>query len=160
MTIQPPSLPAAGGLACAFMVTACLTSMTAAGDSGSPRSNAPEPNPPTWPSTVRVFSPSDTDIEDVVNAAYAKNGGHTPPNNGQFSDARYAFLFKPGTYTATIPVGYYTSIAGLGASPLDVVFTGDMGVFCPEGPHRDALAVMRTQCCWSRACLRCCCWAP
>jgi hypothetical protein len=31
-----------------------------------------EPNPPTWPSTVRVFSPEDTDIEDVVNAAYAR----------------------------------------------------------------------------------------
>ena len=64
-----------------------------------------EPNPPRWPSTVRVFSPADTDIEAVVNAAYAENGGHTPANHGQFSSARFAFLFKPGTYTATVPVG-------------------------------------------------------
>lgn len=64
-----------------------------------------QPNPPKWPSTVRVFSPEDTDIEDVVNAAYAENGGHTPANHGQFSSARFAFLFKPGKYSATVPVG-------------------------------------------------------
>ena len=73
-----------------------------------------QPNPPKWPSTVRVFSPEDTDIEDVVNAAYAINGGHTPADHGQFSSARYAFLFKPGNYSATVPVGYYTTIAGKG----------------------------------------------
>lgn len=28
-----------------------------------------EPNPPVWPSSVRVFGPSDTDIEEAVNAA-------------------------------------------------------------------------------------------
>lgn len=28
-----------------------------------------EPNPPVWPSNVRVFGPSDTDIEEVVNTA-------------------------------------------------------------------------------------------
>eukprot|EP00729_Bicosta_minor_P000064 gene64-18190_t len=94
-----------------------------------------QPNPPQWPETVRVFSPGDTDIEDVVNAAYAINGGHTPADHGQFSSARYAFLFKPGNYSATVPVGYYTTIAGLGTSPLDVVFNGKMGVFCPEGDY-------------------------
>ena len=73
-----------------------------------------QPNPPKWPATVRVFSPRDTDIEDVVNAAYAINGGHTPADHGQFSSARYAFLFKPGNYSATVPVGYYTTIAGKG----------------------------------------------
>ena len=91
-----------------------------------------EPNPPVWPGTVRVFSPGDTDIEAVVNAAYATNGGHQPPNHGQFSSARYAFLFKPGVYAASVPVGYYTTVAGLGASPLDVTFNGSMGVFCAE----------------------------
>jgi hypothetical protein len=96
---------------------------------------ASESNPPKWPSTVRVFSPEDTDIEDVVNAAFAENGGHLPPNHGQFSSARFAFLFKPGNYTATVPVGYYTTVAGLGASPLDVVFNGKMGVFCAESDY-------------------------
>ena len=34
----------------------------------------------------------------------------SPPNNGQFSAKRFAFMFKPGTYTDDIPVGYYTSV--------------------------------------------------
>jgi hypothetical protein len=110
-----------GWLAC----TACLAR----------HAGAAESNPPKWPSTVRVFSPEDTDIEDVVNAAFAENGGHLPPNHGQFSSARFAFLFKPGNYTATVPVGYYTTVAGLGASPLDVVFNGKMGVFCAESDY-------------------------
>eukprot|EP01079_Euglenida_sp_SAG-EU17-18_P006715 gene6715-162_t len=67
-----------------------------------------EPNPPTWPSSVRVFSPSDSDISSVVQAAFAKNGGANPPNNGQFSSDRFAFLFKPGVYNVDVPVGYYT----------------------------------------------------
>jgi hypothetical protein len=66
-----------------------------------------EPNPPIWPSSVSVFSPTDSksDIESIVNAAFAKNGGHEPANHGQFSSARYAFMFKPGTYNVSVPVG-------------------------------------------------------
>ena len=48
--------------------------------------------------------------------------------------SRYAFCFKPGTYgTAEQPlqikVGYYTEIAGLGASPADVVINGKIEVY-------------------------------
>jgi hypothetical protein len=50
-----------------------------------------EPNPPAWPPSVNVFSPEDGDIQSVLDAAFAKNGGHDPPNNGQFSDARCGF---------------------------------------------------------------------
>ena len=47
---------------------------------------------------------------------------------------RYALLFKPGTYgTAdkplTFQVGYYTEVAGLGASPKDVVINGHVDVY-------------------------------
>ena len=42
---------------------------------------------------IRVFSPGDTDIEDAIAEAYYTNGGHDPPNHGQFSNDRYAFLF-------------------------------------------------------------------
>lgn len=56
-----------------------------------------QPNPPKWPATVNVFSPGDTDIQAKVDAAFATNGGHTPPDHGQFSSARFALLFKPGT---------------------------------------------------------------
>ena len=96
-----------------------------------------EPNPPTWPASVSVFSPSDlpADIEAKVNAAFAKNGGHEPANNGQFSDDRFAFLFKPGSYSSDVPVGFYTQVLGLGASPDDTVFTGEKGVYCEEGDY-------------------------
>jgi len=47
---------------------------------------------------------------------------------------RYALLFKPGTYgTAAEPlrfqVGYYTEVAGLGASPTDVTINGHVDVY-------------------------------
>jgi hypothetical protein len=37
---------------------------------------------------------------------------------------RHAFLFKPGTYTVDMQVGYYTSVAGLGLSHEDVTIDG------------------------------------
>jgi hypothetical protein len=58
----------------------------------------------------------------------------------QFGSQRYAVLFKPGTYgSAAQPldfqVGYYTEIAGLGATPGDVVVNGAINVFnqCSAG---------------------------
>eukprot|EP00929_Paragymnodinium_shiwhaense_P093752 TRINITY_DN53_c0_g1_i8.p1 TRINITY_DN53_c0_g1~~TRINITY_DN53_c0_g1_i8.p1 ORF type:complete len:760 (-),score=142.06 TRINITY_DN53_c0_g1_i8:520-2799(-) len=98
---------------------------------------ATEPNPPTWPATVQVFGPSDASdkIKAAVEAAFAKNGGQTPPDHGQFSSERYAFLFKPGKYSVDVPVGYYTQVLGLGEDPTDVVFTGSKGVYCEEGSY-------------------------
>jgi hypothetical protein len=53
--------------------------------------------------------------------------------SNEFGTQRYALLFKPGTYgTAAEPlnfqVGYYTSVAGLGLSPNDVVINGSVYV--------------------------------
>jgi hypothetical protein len=94
-----------------------------------------QPNPPKWPSTVSVFRPGDPTIAATVEAAYKVNGGHDPPCNGQFSAARYAFLFRPGTYDVDVPVGYYTQVLGLGQSPDDVIFTGPRGVYAEEGDY-------------------------
>ena len=52
----------------------------------------------------------------------------------QFGTQRYALLFEPGTYgTPADPlifqVGYYTQVAGLGASPGDVVINGSVDVY-------------------------------
>jgi hypothetical protein len=44
--------------------------------------------------------------------------------SNQFGTERYAILFKPGTYHVNISVGFYTQVAGLGASPDDVVING------------------------------------
>eukprot|EP00600_Ochromonadales_sp_CCMP1393_P000501 CAMPEP_0174980406 /NCGR_PEP_ID=MMETSP0004_2-20121128/15335_1 /TAXON_ID=420556 /ORGANISM="Ochromonas sp., Strain CCMP1393" /LENGTH=656 /DNA_ID=CAMNT_0016232073 /DNA_START=242 /DNA_END=2212 /DNA_ORIENTATION=+ len=96
-----------------------------------------EPNPPNWPDSVSIFTPemSSSEIESVVNAAYAVNGGdpRSTCDNGQFSSERFAFMFTPGTYAADIPVGYYTSVYGLGASPEDTIFSGEKGVYAEEG---------------------------
>ena len=63
-----------------------------------------QPNPPSWPPSVAVFDPSDDagTIMGRVMAAFETNGGHDPPNHGQFSDKRYAFLFKPGSYKVDV----------------------------------------------------------
>ena len=86
-----------------------------------------EPNPPTWPASVQVFGPENEPmIEQTINHMTASLNNRT---TGHFSDERFAFLFKPGTYTANIKVGYYVQILGLGESAGDVVFTGDRGVY-------------------------------
>jgi hypothetical protein len=53
--------------------------------------------------------------------------------DNQFGAARYAILFAPGTYGThdhplSFKVGYYTSVAGLGRSPADVVINGTIQV--------------------------------
>jgi hypothetical protein len=54
--------------------------------------------------------------------------------SNQFGPQRFAILFEPGTYGSTasplnFQVGYYTSVAGLGASPGDVVINGSINVY-------------------------------
>ena len=53
--------------------------------------------------------------------------------DNQFGADRYAILFAPGTYGTrehplSFKVGYYTSVAGLGRSPADVVINGTIQV--------------------------------
>ncbi len=57
----------------------------------------------------------------------------TQQASNQFGTQRYALLFAPGTYGSktaplTFQVGYYTSVAGLGVSPGDVVINGAINV--------------------------------
>ena len=82
---------------------------------------------PDFGSNVVVFDPSmsTSQIQATVDAIAAQQ----VPN--EFGTQRYALLFKPGTYgTAADPlnfqVGYYTSVAGLGRSPGDVVINGSV----------------------------------
>jgi len=54
--------------------------------------------------------------------------------DNEMGTQRYALLFKPGTYGTpetplTFQVGYYTEVAGLGASPTDVVINGHVDVY-------------------------------
>lgn len=93
---------------------------------------------------IQLHSPDDQNIQQTVDAAFLINGGHDPADNGEFSDNRYAFLFAPGEYTADIPVGFYTSVYGLGDSPDDVVFNGAKGVYCEEGDYEFTVGALDT----------------
>ncbi|HEY3090620.1 MAG TPA: hypothetical protein VGJ59_21425 [Jatrophihabitantaceae bacterium] len=89
----------------------------------------PAAGQPDFGPNVYVFDPSmpQDEIQQTVDAIAAQQ----VPD--QFGTHRYALLFRPGTYgSATDPlnfqVGYYTDVAGLGASPNDVVINGSVYV--------------------------------
>src|SRR6478752_7293953 len=79
---------------------------------------------------VIVLSPSMSQaaIQSTLNSVATQQ----VPN--QFGTQRYAIFFEPGTYGSAddpliFQVGYYTQVAGLGATPGDVVVNGAINVF-------------------------------
>jgi len=84
---------------------------------------ATEPNPPTWDSSkVFVINAGDSSAQSLIDAALKNNGGHDPPDNGQWSEYRYAFLFMPGDHSSlNMEVGYYTTVHGLGRAPYNTI---------------------------------------
>ncbi|HEV7565322.1 MAG TPA: adenylyl cyclase [Microbacteriaceae bacterium] len=79
---------------------------------------------------VKIFDPSMpiADIQATVDAIANQQ------LDNEMGTARYTLLFKPGTYgTVAHPlifqVGYYTEVAGLGASPTDVTINGHVDVY-------------------------------
>src|SRR5215469_8280125 len=85
---------------------------------------------PDFGPNVYIFTPSmpQSQIQATVDSIASQQVGN------QFGTQRYALLFEPGTYgSAADPlffqVGYYTSVAGLGASPGDVVINGAVDSF-------------------------------
>jgi hypothetical protein len=89
----------------------------------------PAAGQPDFGPNAYVFDPSmpQDEIQQTVDAIAAQQ----VPD--QFGTHRYALLFRPGTYgSAAHPlnfqVGYYTDVAGLGASPNDVVINGSVYV--------------------------------
>src|SRR4051812_19000757 len=105
-----------------------LTLAMAASVAAAPTKKAPPA--PNFGPNVYVFDPSmpTSQIQATADAIYMQQV------NNEMGTNRYAILFKPGTYgTATQPlqikVGYYTEIAGLGASPGDVTIKGKIEVY-------------------------------
>jgi hypothetical protein len=85
---------------------------------------------PNFGPNVIVFNPSMpvSQIQTTVDAIANQQVSN------QFGTQRYALLFEPGTYgTAQSPLafqlGYYTEVAGLGASPGDVIINGHIDVY-------------------------------
>jgi len=94
------------------------------------------PPQPDFGPNVFVFTPStpQSQIQATVDAVATQQVAN------QFGTQRFALLFEPGTYgSAASPlifqVGYYTTVAGLGASPNDVTINGAIDVFnqCDPG---------------------------
>lgn len=75
---------------------------------------------PDFGPNVKIFSPdmSMASIQSTVDGIY-----QTQETN-QFGTDRYAYLFKPGQYNLNVPVGFYTTVLGLGNLPDDVSITG------------------------------------
>ena len=99
----------------ASIVTTGAVATTALASSGTP----------DFGSNVLIFNPSmpQSQVQAAVDSVSSRQV------NNQFGTQRYALLFEPGTYGSAsnplvIQVGYYTSIAGLGLSPNDVVING------------------------------------
>jgi hypothetical protein len=95
---------------------------------GSTASAAPVA--PAFGPNVVVFDPSMPvgQIQATIDAI------HTQQVDAEMGTNRYALLFKPGVYgSASAPlqmkVGYYTEVAGLGASPPDVTINGKIEVY-------------------------------
>lgn len=88
------------------------------------------PGQPDLGPNVMIFNPSmpTSQIQAAVNTIAAQQVSN------EFGPQRYALLFMPGTYGSSatplvFQVGYYTEVAGLGASPTDVVINGHIDVY-------------------------------
>jgi hypothetical protein len=80
-----------------------------------------------------VFDPA-MDMREVQTLIDSLHAGQIYPAN-EFSENRYALLFKPGTYHLDVRVGYYMHVMGLGNSPEDVVIVGAVRSNTTHGGH-------------------------
>jgi hypothetical protein len=139
---------ALGSVAVAASVVALALPLTAVGavpawaDPPAPPSPCPGADGSVLGPNVCVFndSMSQATIQADLNAIAAQQ----VPN--QFGSQRYAVLFEPGTYgTSANPlnfqVGYYTEVAGLGATPGDVVINGSVDVYNQCSATNDCVAL-------------------
>ncbi|HET6287745.1 MAG TPA: chitobiase/beta-hexosaminidase C-terminal domain-containing protein [Amycolatopsis sp.] len=96
---------------------------------GSAQATCPtQADVPDFGPNVRIFDPgmSAASIQSKLDADFA---AQKDTLTAQFTERRYAHLFKPGVYHGIHDnVGYYTSVAGLGQNPGDVVINGDVTV--------------------------------
>ncbi len=72
-----------------------------------------------------------SDIQTLIDSIYS---GQLYPVN-EFSDNRFALLFKPGVYHLDVKVGYYTHVIGLGKSPEETVIIGAVRSIASQGGH-------------------------
>ena len=110
-----------------------LALLAAAAFLGTPRASAA---PPSLGPNVVVLNPSMP--QSAIQATL--DGIATQQVHNEFGTQRNAVFFEPGTYgSAAHPLafqlGYYTQVAGLGATPAAVTINGAVSVYnqCPAG---------------------------
>jgi hypothetical protein len=79
---------------------------------------------PDFGPNVTVFSPSTpvAAMQAEIDRVYAIQ------QHNEFGSQRNAFLFLPGNYQLDLPIGFYTEVAGLGATPDATHFSGNVHV--------------------------------
>jgi hypothetical protein len=117
-------------VAVAMIVTAASATLVGVVGAAAAPQAPPAAVQPDFGPNVRIFDPSmpTSEIQATVNAIRDEQV------DAEMGTQRYALLFKPGTYGSPaepliIQVGYYTEVAGLGASPADVVINGHVDVY-------------------------------
>jgi hypothetical protein len=86
-----------------------------------------QPDNPNFGPNTRIFDPS-MSAASIQSQLDADFNAQKDTLTAQMAPRRVAHLFKPGTYNVHDDVGYYTSVAGLGRNPGDVVINGDITV--------------------------------
>ncbi len=148
MTPRPDNArPRARAVQLGRLVVFGVALITVATTTGTFASAAPpSPSSADLGANVTVFDPGmpQSEIQATLDQA------HAAQVDNEMGTTRHAYLFKPGTYGSTanplqIKVGYYTEIAGLGASPTDVVINGKVEVYnrcLEEGGTSNCLALV------------------
>ncbi|WP_411698703.1 hypothetical protein [Conyzicola sp.] len=110
-------------LAVGFVVAGVALAVGVGGARDRPDARQPTAEPDFGPN-VTILDPSMTSdqIQSAVDSVFDAQ------ETNQFGERRDAILLKPGSYDATIDVGFYTSVLGLGLSPDDVTVTGQVRV--------------------------------
>ncbi len=100
---------------------------------GSASSLAQKTSYPDLGPSVRIFDPASpaAEMQAAIDRVYATE------EHSEFGPDRYAFLFLPGEYHLDIPVGFYTEVRGLGATPDAVHITGNVHADASL-PHNNA----------------------
>src|ERR1700761_12669 len=88
---------------------------------------------PDFGQNVMVFNPlmSSSAIQEQIDKVYSAE------QHSEFGPARYALLFLPGEYHLDVPVGFYTEVVGVGATPDAVHITGNVHADASL-PHNNA----------------------
>src|ERR1035441_4316120 len=87
-----------------------------------PTSRVEAASKPDFGPNVFIFDPTmpAAAVQDLIDKVYRVQ------QNSEFGPARNALLFLPGAYNVDVPIGYYTQVLGLGASPDDVHIKGNV----------------------------------